>query len=57
MQFALADDAFNGVAIADLDTLTDRELHKLNAALAGSVDAGRAEQWRSQIADIFVRRI
>ena len=57
MPFALADDAFNGVAFADLDTLTDRDLYDLNAALAGSADAARAEQWRSRISDILVSRI
>jgi hypothetical protein len=57
MPFALADDAFNGVAFADLDTLTDRDLYDLNAALAGAADAARAEQWRSRISDILVSRI
>lgn len=57
MPFALADHAINGVALADLDTLTDRDLYDLNAALAGSADAARAEQWRSRISDILVSRI
>lgn len=57
MPFALPDDAFNSVAFADLDTLTDRELHDLNAALMGSSDVSRAEQWRSRISDILVSRI
>lgn len=57
MQSALSDDAFNGVEFADLDTLTDRELHDLNAALFGSADDARAEQWRSRISDILVSRI
>lgn len=57
MPFALADDTFNGVAFVDLDALTDRDLYDLNAALVGSADAERAEQWRSRITDILVSRI
>lgn len=57
MQSNLADDAFNGLAFDDLDTLTDSELHDLNAALVGSEDNTRAEQWRARISDILVSRI
>jgi hypothetical protein len=57
MPFDLSDDAFKGVALADLDTLTDRELYELNAELMRSADAARAEQWRSRISDILVARI
>lgn len=57
MPSTLSDDAFNGVAFADLDTLTDRELYDLNAELVGLADVGRAEEWRSRISDILVTRI
>lgn len=57
MPFTLADDAFNSVAFADLDTLTDRQLYDLNGELAEAADKGRAEQWRARISDILVARI
>lgn len=54
----LEDDVFGQYQFADLDTLTDRELHDLNAQLAGgSGDTGRVEQWRARIAEILVSRI
>jgi hypothetical protein len=51
------DETFNRIPFADLDTLTDRELHALNAELAaGGGDLGRTEQWRARIAEILVDR-
>jgi hypothetical protein len=48
----LADDAFNRVEFADLDTLTDRDLYALSATLAGAADSGREERWRARFSDI-----